>query len=103
MSKNICSCEKCCAHEVTDPVTGLVVKGCLLGKNELIEHRRLARIKQRFSVGMADSDASIPLGSGSNSQSHPPIPKSEPNCESTPPLKDIGQLSQEGMVYSYYL
>lgn len=101
MSENICSCEKCCGHKVTDPATGRLVQGRLLGKNELFEHRRLARMKQRFGVGMADDDATIQAGSGSNPQSNYPILKSGQDSESVPSLKDIGRLSLNGTAHHY--
>lgn len=84
---------------MTDPATGLLVQGRLLGKNELIEHRRLARIKQRFGVTVVDDNASIQAGSGSNSQSCSPVPTSDQKSNLKPFLKDTAQLSPEGTAH----
>ncbi|KAI9431590.1 hypothetical protein BJY52DRAFT_1232099 [Lactarius psammicola] len=72
---------------VMDPATGLLVQGRILGRNELLEHRRLARIKQSYGVFTVNDDASIQAGS--RSQGHSPIPKSEQKSDS--------RLSPEGV------
>lgn len=101
MSKNICSCEKCCGHKVTDPATGLSVQGRILGRKELLEHRRLARMKQRSGVALVDDDADDDASfqqAGTNLRSHSPIPESELKSDSIP-LKDTAQLSPEGTAH----
>lgn len=102
MSKNICSCEQCCEQKVIDPITGLLVQGCILGRNELFAHRRLTRLKLRSGAAMVDDDVSIETNSGSNSQGHSPIPNSEQSSDSIPPLIDTAWLSPEGTLTSYY-
>lgn len=72
-----------------DPATGLSVQGRILGRKELLEHHRLARIKQSYGVAMIDDDASIQVGP--RSQSHTPIPESEQKSDSS----DTAQLSPE--------
>jgi hypothetical protein len=89
-----------------DPTTGLPVHGRFLGRNELLEHRRLARIRQNVGTAVADDDseASIQAGSHSqSSQSHSTIPKTKKNSDSIPSLKDTAsaatELSPEGATY----
>jgi hypothetical protein len=62
MSTNICTCEKCSGHRVTDPETGLLVQGRIVGRKEFLEHGRLERIKQRL---LDATDVSCQLGSRS--------------------------------------
>ena len=92
---NICFCEHCCGHRVTDPVSGLLIHGHILGRNKLQEHHHLARIKDtargtataRLTQGAVivdDTDnASMEVGSHSLSQpkSRPSIPKTSPEGE----------------------
>ncbi len=92
MSKNICSCEKCHGHKVMDPATGLSIQGHILGRNKLLKHRHLARIKQSYGVATAEDDVSIQVGS--HSQGHSPIPKSEQKS-------DTAQLSPEGATHLF--
>ncbi len=87
MSKNlnICTCQKCYWHKVMDPTTGLLVQGCLLGRNELHEHWRLERSQQCFSDCSATQPVSkesaetvqLPKATPGHSQGSSSIPKSE--------------------------
>ena len=62
MSDNICTCEKCSGYRVTDPLTGLLTQGRVVGKKEMLAHRRLEGIKQHLNdaTGNDVSDASSP-------------------------------------------
>jgi len=83
---------------VTDPVTGLLVHGRIVGHKEFLEHGRLARIKQRLNDSTITStvtdDASFQLGSCS--QNHSTITEFEQELGTIPSMQGSVQFQPEG-------
>ena len=69
MSKNICTCETCSEYTVTDPLTGLSTQGQVVGRKEILAHRRFERIKKRLNDATVND--APPPGSHSLTLSNP--------------------------------
>jgi hypothetical protein len=62
---------------VTDPTTGLLAPGRIVGRKEFLEHGRLEKMKQSLNnataTGTSDNDTSSQQGSDSSSYSVFPV------------------------------